>query len=109
EQQGKRVYGLFLANKIDTNTAETFRIGVWYRSDNSRMALRIVPLTVEQFICLFENGFRVKGRLDCKLLERVLRDCLVESNNEAPEWKRRIQQEIDLTAQKLNTSHDAGC
>ncbi|WP_311316063.1 AlwI family type II restriction endonuclease [Caldibacillus thermoamylovorans] len=103
EQHGKRVYGLFLANKIDTNTAETFRIGVWYRPDDSRMALRIVPLTLEQFIHLFETGFRINGRLDYKLLEQVLRDCLVESNNDAPEWKRRIQQQIDRTVQRLNS------
>ncbi|WP_242662800.1 AlwI family type II restriction endonuclease [Geobacillus thermoleovorans] len=101
EQQGKRVYGLFLANKIDTNTAETFRIGVWYRSDDSRMALRIVPLTLEQFVHLFEAGFQATGRLDCRLLEQVLRDCLVESNNDAPEWKRRIQQQVDRVVQRL--------
>lgn len=101
EQQGKRVYGLFLANKIDTNTAETFRIGVWYRPDDSRMALRIVPLTLEQFAHLFEAGFQANGRLDCRLLEQVLRDCLVESNNDAPEWKRRIQQQVDRVVQRL--------
>ncbi|MCM3800313.1 hypothetical protein M4A92_17270 [Caldibacillus thermoamylovorans] len=67
------------------------------------MALRIVPLTLEQFIHLFETGFRINGRLDYKLLEQVLRDCLVESNNDAPEWKRRIQQQIDRTVQRLNS------
>jgi len=30
---GKPVYGLFLARTIDNNTAETFRIGVWYSGD----------------------------------------------------------------------------
>ncbi|MED5040786.1 AlwI family type II restriction endonuclease [Geobacillus stearothermophilus] len=102
EQKGKRVYGLFLANKIDTNTAETFRIGVWYRPDDSRMALRIVPLTLEQFIRLFEVGFKSKGRLDHQLVEQVIRDCLVESNNDAPEWKRRIQYEVDRVVQRLS-------
>jgi len=101
EQQGKRVYGLFLANKIDTNTAETFRIGVWYRPDDTRMALRIVPLTLKQFADLFEAGFNANGRLDCCVLEQVLRDCLVESNNDAPEWKRRIEQQVNRVVQHL--------
>jgi len=101
EQQGKRVYGLFIANKIDTNTAETFRIGVWYRPDDSRMALRIVPLTLSQFADLFEAGFDANGRLDCRVLEQVLRDCLVESNNDAPEWKRRIEQQVNRVVQRL--------
>lgn len=101
EQQGKRVYGLFIANKIDTNTAETFRIGVWYRPDDSRMALRIVPLTLSQFADLFEAGFDANGRLDCRVLEQVLRDCLVESNNDAPEWKRRIEQQVNRVVHRL--------
>lgn len=29
ERAGKPVYGLFIANRVDSNTAETFRIGVW--------------------------------------------------------------------------------
>lgn len=39
----KPVYGLFLANRIDSNTAETFRIGVWYTRDDRKLALHIVP------------------------------------------------------------------
>src|SRR5699024_1060211 len=33
EKTGKPVYGLFMARSIDNNTAETFRIGVWYNGD----------------------------------------------------------------------------
>jgi hypothetical protein len=32
--KNKKVYGLFLANRIDSNTAETFRLGTCYRSDD---------------------------------------------------------------------------
>jgi len=35
----KPVYGLFIANRIDSNTAETFRIGVWYTRDDERLDL----------------------------------------------------------------------
>ena len=45
----KPVYGLFIANKIDTNTAETFRHGIWYGKDDIVQRLTIVPLTLKQF------------------------------------------------------------
>lgn len=101
EAKGKRVYGLFIANNIDTNTAETFRIGVWYRPDDTKIALRIVPITLIQFINLFESGFNGGSNLDHRLLERIIRDCLVESNNDAPEWKRRIDKQIDKLVNEL--------
>lgn len=101
EARGKRVYGLFIANNIDTNTAETFRIGVWYRQDDSRMALDIVPLTLGQFADLFEAGFRSGGQLDSTTIEQVIRDCLAESRAEAPEWKRRIDQRVQNVVQRL--------
>ncbi len=42
KRQEKPVFGLFIANKIDTNTAETFRSGSWYRGDDSHLKLQIV-------------------------------------------------------------------
>src|SRR5260363_162151 len=39
ECPGKPVYGLFIANRIDSNTAETFRIGVWYTRNDVKMQL----------------------------------------------------------------------
>lgn len=36
ETMGKPVYGLFIANRIDSNTAETFRIGIWYTNEDER-------------------------------------------------------------------------
>ncbi len=104
QQQGKRVYGLFIANKIDTNTAETFRIGVWYRPDDSRMALRIVPLSIEQFTRLFKTGFAGHRLLDHKTLEDLLIRCLADSNADAPEWKRRIDQEVSRFVSRLKVS-----
>jgi len=89
----KKVFGLFVANKVDTNTAETFRIGFWYREDDSRMSLQIVPITLEQFEALFEKGFSC-GRLTPGTIYDFLRDCLSVSNYDAPEWKRRISEEV---------------
>lgn len=53
----KPVYGLFVANKIDSNTAETFRMGVWYTTQDERLELHIVPLTLTQFSEYFKFIF----------------------------------------------------
>jgi len=101
ERRGKRVYGLFLANEVDTNTAETFRIGVWYKPDDSRITLTIVPFTVKQFADLFEAYFRRRGRLPHTMLEEVIRDCRAESNADAPNWKRLINERVGRAIQRL--------
>ncbi|MFZ6724181.1 AlwI family type II restriction endonuclease [Undibacterium sp. MH2W] len=90
---GKRVYGLFIANKVDTNTVETLRIGFWYKSDDSKMALQIVPITLEQFQKIFSAGFS-SGTITPKLIQEFLRDCLAVSNNDAPAWKREIERTV---------------
>ena len=56
-QYDKPVYGIFVANKIDSNTAETFRIGVWYNNDDERMLLQIVPFTLAQYAEYFKYLF----------------------------------------------------
>lgn len=101
EQLGKTVYGLFIANTIDTNTAETFRIGVWYRNDDSRLALWIVPMTITQFSDLFEAGFSNAGRLQPQILNQLLLQCRAQSNLDAPEWKRSIERQINRTVSGL--------
>lgn len=93
--QGKMVYGLFIANSIDTNTAETFRIGIWYRQDDSSLSLRIVPITLEDFTAIFEALFK-SGKFNDG--PTYLRDLLVHllqfSNEPAPSWKRIMRTEI---------------
>ena len=37
---------MFIAVKIDTNTAETFRHGIWYARGDVKQRLDIVPLTL---------------------------------------------------------------
>lgn len=91
EPQGKAVYGLFVARRIDTNTAETFRIGVWYKRNDERESLDIVPLTLEQLRNVLHAGLQ-EDRLEPQLLI----DVIVEASSArletdgAPEWKTRI-------------------
>jgi len=88
---GKEIYGLFLANKIDSNTAETFRIGVWYFSDDSRTQLDIVPVTVTTFREFFVSVFasRAQGHI---ALRRTLIDAIArrEVPGGAPSWKAEV-------------------
>lgn len=100
----KRVFGLFIANKIDTNTAETFRIGFWYKADDTRTALQIVPITLEQFKALFSAGFQHQN-ISPRLILNFIRDCLAVSNHEAPVWKQEIQRATTEAIQNLRTQH----
>lgn len=91
EAAGKAVYGLFVARRIDTNTAETFRIGVWYKKDDARVSLDVVPLTLKQLRKILSDGWS-DNRLDVSILidvilaasrARRMVDC-------APDWKEQI-------------------
>lgn len=90
---GKRVYGLFMANRIDTNAAETFRIGSWYRADDSRMSLDIAPITLAQFRSLIASIFE-----DGTVHPNAVRDIvdaavgLREESAGAPEWKEKLRE-----------------
>ena len=86
----KPVYGLFVANTVDTNTAETFRIGVWYLKDDQRIDLQIVPLTLKQFNALFRYMFEHDVASPKFLVELILKCSEVRRNLTAPEWKDKI-------------------
>ena len=53
----KPVYGLFVANKIDINTLDTFRRGDWFVNEEHRIRLNIVPITLAQFAEFFDAMF----------------------------------------------------
>jgi len=89
---GKPVYGLFLSRTIDNNTAETFRIGVWYNGDEPDF-INIVPITLKQFILMMEKY--LTNRFDNKVFRRVLDDCLIPRNAHAPAWKKEIQKVVN--------------
>ena len=86
----KPVYGVFIANKIGSNTAETFRIGVWYNQQDDRLALKIVPYTLEQFSTYFRYMFENHKNTPTQFL-KLFNDCFVSKEaNDGPGWKREI-------------------
>lgn len=92
EQSGKPVYGLFIANRIDSNTAETFRIGVWFTRTDDKMRLDIIPVTLVQFKAFFEALFTA-GRVEVGLIRELLDLCSnLRPAHEAPAWKHEIHQ-----------------
>ena len=87
----KPVYGLFIAIRIDTNTAETFRHGVWYAKGDVKQRLDIVPLSLEQFRRHFVSMFEGKQARPEHLRDLILQ-CETERDNlKAPAWMRYIE------------------
>lgn len=88
------VYGLFIARKIDTNTAETFRHGVWYDKQDNKRRLDIVPLTLKQFreyfVAMFESSNPSPERLRELILECVVRRDVLSG----PDWKDFIERTV---------------
>jgi hypothetical protein len=99
EGTNKEVYCLFIAPTIDNNTAETFRIGVWYRGEVEDY-LNIVPLTLSQFIAIIELLLSNKYRPD--QLQLLLDKCLSYRNVRAPEWKRIINTTTNVWIERFS-------
>ena len=93
ENKNKRVYGLFLANKIDSNTAETFRVGTWYRNDDVKLRLDIVPLPLSLFKVFFDSMFS-KGVVNSNFVEDLILKCTEHRDNDAPVWKNLISNTV---------------
>lgn len=97
----KPVYGMFIAVRIDTNTAETFRHGIWYAKDDVKQRLDIVPLTLAQFQKYFVAMFEA----DCASPENVrlvLDECTGGRDDfDAPSWKEHIDSVISKNARKF--------
>lgn len=94
EQSDKPVYGLFIAVKIDSNTAHTFRSGDWYLSNDSKLSLDIVPLTLGDFGVFLASS---RGRLAemPKLLRQLMMECRAKANQDAPQWKQSISSIVE--------------
>ena len=97
----KPVYGMFIAVRIDTNTAETFRHGIWYAKGDVKQRLDIVPLTLAQFqkyfVAMFEaNKAEPEHLRDLILTCEIRRDIL-----EAPAWKQYIDTTVNEKALNL--------
>ncbi len=99
---GKPVYGLFLANRIDSNTAETFRIGVWYLADDSRTQLDIVPVRLsafrEFFDAVFDNDLCGPDALRSSLDDSIM---LRDDAGGAPNWKTQIDHIVRWTGDSV--------
>lgn len=94
----KPVYGMFIAVRIDTNTAETFRHGIWYAKGDVKQRLDIVPLTLAQFqkyfVAMFEADKAQPEHLrDLILTCETRRDIL-----NAPSWKQYIDTTVSEKA-----------
>lgn len=90
QKYDKPVYGMFIAVRIDTNTAETFRHGIWYTKGDVKQRLDIVPLTLEQFQKYFVAMFEA-NKAEPEHLRSLIVKC--ESRRdilEAPAWKQYI-------------------
>lgn len=86
----KPVYGMFIAVKIDTNTAETFRHGVWYAKGDEQQRLNIVPFTLAQYRSYFINIFST-GQAHPGSLVSLIDLCARKRDwMEAPAWKEYI-------------------
>ena len=97
----KPVYGMFIAVRIDTNTAETFRHGVWYAKGDVKQRLDIVPFTLRQFqkyfVAMFESNKANPERLRNLIAKcKSRRDIL-----EAPTWKHYIDTAVSEKAKEL--------
>lgn len=91
---GKPVYGLFMALNIDNNTAHTFRMGDWYKKDDSKINLQIVPMRLEDFRKLLIWG---RDKLDQmpEVIQTLLLRCRAQANQDAPLWKKSISTIIE--------------
>lgn len=97
----KPVYGMFIAVRIDTNTAETFRHGIWYAKDDVKQRLDIVPLTLAQFQKYFVAMFEA-GCASPENIRLVLDECTSRRDNfDAPNWKKYIDSVISKNARKF--------
>ena len=86
----KPVYGMFIAVHIDTNTAETFRHGIWYAKGDIKQRLDIVPLTLAQFQRYFVAMFEANKAVPEKLRDLLLKCESRRDMLEAPAWKQYI-------------------
>jgi len=88
-------YGLFIAPRIDINTANTYLNPVWYDKEGESYSLKIIPITIEQFTFIMEkyksNPFspdELKNLFDSII---IFRDDL----NHPIEWLDKINELVD--------------
>lgn len=93
-----------ICERVHTNTAETFRHGIWYAKDDVKQRLDIVPLTLAQFQKYFVAMFEAD-----KATPQTLCDLLLECESqrdvlEAPSWKKYIDHTVSEKSKGLKTA-----
>jgi hypothetical protein len=91
--------------KIDTNTAETFRHGIWYTKEDVRQELQIVPLTLAQYQAYFNAMFE-SGKISPFHVRELLLYCgKNRAAMDAPAWKRHIEHVVRIRTEALRASY----
>lgn len=85
----KKVYGLFIARNVNSNTAHTFRMGEWYLPDDKMLYVDIVPLRIDQFLTILSAGKTQPSAVRNKLLT-LLGKARAFATRDAPQWKKEI-------------------
>lgn len=104
-KQGKPVFGLFIAKNIDSNTAETFRIGVWYNKEDKKLELNIIPFTIAQFKNIFEYLFR-SGTASPDQMLRIMTVCQKDRTLDAPLWKKSINSRVEILTKEIINNYE---
>lgn len=104
-KQGKPVFGLFIAKNIDSNTAETFRIGVWYNKEDKKLELNIIPFTIAQFKNIFEYLFR-SGTASPDQMLRIMTVCQKDRTLDAPLWKNSINSRVEILTKEIINNYE---
>ena len=81
----------FIAPRVDTNTAHTFRSGDWYRADDSKINVHIVPMELQDFRDFFQ-AILLNPEDSARRLRELLMACRMEANQDAPRWKKTISE-----------------
>jgi hypothetical protein len=97
----KPVYGMFIAVRIDTNTAETFRHGIWYAKGDVKQRLDIVPFTLAQFQKYFVSMFESKKAEPIRLRSLIAKCKSKRDLLDAPTWKKYIEDTVTEKAYNL--------
>ncbi|WP_315321560.1 AlwI family type II restriction endonuclease [Stomatobaculum longum] len=93
--------GMFIAVRIDTNTAETFRHGIWYAKGDVKQRLDIVPFTLAQFQKYFVSMFESKKAEPIRLRSLIAKCKSKRDLLDAPTWKKYIEDTVTEKAYNL--------
>ncbi|MBC3537660.1 AlwI family type II restriction endonuclease [Megasphaera hominis] len=98
----KPVYGLFIAIRVDTNTTETFRHGIWYAKGPVKQRLNILPLTLEQFRKYFIAMFQGNDVYPDRLVDLI--ECCEKERDrwDAPQWSEFINHRVNVYAAQID-------